>query len=81
MLGASPDDLRRVLWRDPQAALKELGVPEDRIEWRANLVANADDVACLGNVGRFRGFPFVAVSERRAQLHRAEAAGVRTEYR
>ena len=53
MLGAPPDDVDAALLfgRNRGVALQNLGVAEDRVERRPEFVAQADQIAALGEVG------------------------------
>ena len=57
VLGAAPDDADGVVRRERAGvALEQLRVAVDRIERRADFVADAGDVAGLGDVRRFGDF-------------------------
>ncbi len=58
VLGAPPYDVDAPLlfWRDRGVALQNLSIAEHRVERRAQLVAQADQIAALGEVGRLGHF-------------------------
>ena len=58
MVGAAADHPHLIarFWQQARILLQQLGVATDRVQRRAQFMAQADDVAALGEIGRFGDF-------------------------